>query len=44
VTSKSAGLCSVHMETYAAFTLDGFDDQERKPEACENGFPNFKTH
>jgi len=27
----------------AAFTLNGFDDQETKPDVCDKGFPSFKA-
>jgi len=27
----------------AAFTLNGFDHQERNLTVCKNGFPSFKT-
>jgi len=29
-----------HVYTYAMFTLNSFDNQERN---CKNGFPSFKT-
>jgi len=32
------------IQTYAAFALNGLDNQERNINFCKNGFPNFETH